>query len=220
MSQPPRISQLTQSALLFKPGDAVALPQQQRIWQLAGLVRALPQLADTLQEVVPGMGNLMISVKPGREEQLADIADSLPQLWLQTEARAFEGRHVDIPTRYGGEAGPDLPALARHAGLEEAEVIARHSQAEYQVYCLGFQPGFAYLGGLPGGLAMPRRSTPRTQVPAGSVAIGGEHTGIYPASSPAGWHIIGHTALRLFDVSRSPSCLLQPGDTVRFVAVS
>ncbi|HEY6894280.1 MAG TPA: 5-oxoprolinase subunit PxpB, partial [Rhodanobacteraceae bacterium] len=128
-------------------------------------------------------------------------------------------RLVEIPVRYGGEYGPDLDALAHYAKLDAAEVIAKHTAATYTVAMLGFAPGFPYLFGLDDALQMPRRATPRTRVPAGSVAIGGAQTGIYPTELPGGWQLIGRTPLALFDAARDPPSLLMPGDRVRFVAI-
>jgi KipI family sensor histidine kinase inhibitor len=126
---------------------------------------------------------------------------------------------IDIPVRYGGADGPDLAALAKQVGMSVDEVVKRHTQAEYIVFFLGFQPGFAYLGGLDPALHAPRRADPRLEVPAGSVGIGGEQTGVYPAVSPGGWQLIGRTDLNLFDPARQPPTLMQPGDRVRFVAL-
>jgi KipI family sensor histidine kinase inhibitor len=123
---------------------------------------------------------------------------------------------VDVPVHYGGEYGPDLKTVADHTGLSVKEVVERHAGGHYVVFFLGFQPGFAYMGGLEDALHTPRRSEPRLEVPAGSVGIGGAQTGIYPATSPGGWQLIGRTALKLFDPSRNPPTLLQPGDRVRF----
>jgi inhibitor of KinA len=128
------------------------------------------------------------------------------------------GRVVEIAVRYGGEAGPDLEHVARHAGLTAEEVVALHAAAEYTVYMIGFTPGFPYLGGLPAQLATPRRSSPRLAVPAGSVGIAGAQTGIYPLSTPGGWQIIGRTDERLFRPDRDPPTLLRIGDRVRFIA--
>ncbi|MDE2055050.1 MAG: 5-oxoprolinase subunit PxpB, partial [Xanthomonadaceae bacterium] len=126
---------------------------------------------------------------------------------------------VEIPLCYGGEYGPDLDAVAVHARLPRGDVIARHTATEYAVAMLGFAPGFPYLLGLDPALQVPRRTTPRTRVPAGSVAIGGAQTGIYPRELPGGWHLIGRTPLALFDPAREPPCLLAPGDRVRFRAI-
>jgi inhibitor of KinA len=128
-------------------------------------------------------------------------------------------RTVEIPVRYGGEFGPDLEEVARRAALSPERVIELHSSAVYVVHFLGFSPGFPYLGGLPLELATPRLDAPRKIVPAGSVAIGGIHAGIYPMDSPGGWRIIGRTALRLFDADASPPALLAMGDHVRFVPI-
>ncbi|HJU25447.1 MAG TPA: 5-oxoprolinase subunit PxpB [Rhodanobacteraceae bacterium] len=129
------------------------------------------------------------------------------------------GRPIEIPVCYGGEYGPDLDAVAAHAGLAPDEVVARHTAAEYTVAMIGFAPGFPYLLGLDAALAMPRRRDPRTRVPAGSVAIGGAQTGIYPHELPGGWQLIGRTPLALFDPQREPPCLLAPGDRLRFRAI-
>src|SRR6185503_12041885 len=124
-----------------------------------------------------------------------------------------------IPVRYGGEDGPDLAEVAAACGLSEAEVVARHAGREYTAFMIGFTSAFAYLGPLPEELALPRRPTPRVRVPQGSVAIAGRQTGIYPASTPGGWHLIGRTSLRLFDPEVDPPALFQPGDRVQFVPV-
>jgi len=128
-------------------------------------------------------------------------------------------RLVELPTVYGGEYGPDLPFVAEHADLGEAEVIRLHSQATYHVYMIGFSAGFAYLGGLPERLHTPRLPSPRTRTPKGSVAIGGSQTGAYPADTPGGWRIIGRTPVELFDPRREPPTPMLPGDQVRFVPI-
>lgn len=128
-------------------------------------------------------------------------------------------RVVEVPVCYGGEFGPDLEEVAGRVGLSVEEVIRRHSAARYTVGCIGFTPGFAYLVGLPPKLAVARREVPRREVPAGSVAIGGGQTGIYPQVSPGGWHLIGRTAMELFSPGARPPARLQAGDEVRFVPV-
>ena len=125
-------------------------------------------------------------------------------------------RLVEIPVCYGGELGPDLDDVANIHGLAPEEVVRLHSDAEYLVYMIGFMPGFAYLGGLPERIATPRRKTPRTAVPAGTVGIGGRQTGVYPLVSPGGWNLIGRTPLKIFDIARDEPTLLLAGDRVRF----
>jgi KipI family sensor histidine kinase inhibitor len=132
---------------------------------------------------------------------------------------ADPGRRIDVPTRYGGADGPDLVEVAAEVGLSVDEVIELHAGGEYRVAMIGFQPGFPYLLGLPERLQLPRRASVRAHVPAGSVAIAGAQAGIYPGDSPGGWHLLGRTALRLFDASAACPSLLLPGDRVRFVKV-
>ncbi len=129
-------------------------------------------------------------------------------------------RRVEIPVCYGGELGPDLDDVARTHGLAPEEVIRLHADADYLVYMIGFMPGFAYLGGLPERIATPRRKTPRTAVPAGTVGIGGRQTGVYPLVSPGGWNLIGRTPVKIFDIKRDEPTLLSTGDRVRFRPIS
>ena len=135
------------------------------------------------------------------------------------DTAAGEGRLVTIPVCYGGDFGPDLPFVAQHAGLTEEEVIALHAGREYQIYMLGFLPGFPYLGGLDERLFTPRLGTPRTAIPAGAVGIGGEQTGIYPIASPGGWQLIGRTPLKLFDPA-SGTLPYAAGDRIRFTPIT
>lgn len=127
---------------------------------------------------------------------------------------------IEIPVCYDEEFGIDLNQVAHHTGLTIEEIVEKHSSADYRVHCLGFTPGFPFLSGMPGELAAPRRPVPRKQVPAGSVAIGGRQSGIYPMQSPGGWNVIGRTPLRLFDPKKFPPTLLYSGDRVRFRTIT
>ena len=127
---------------------------------------------------------------------------------------------IEVPVCYESEFAPDLDEVARHTELSPEEIIRRHSAESYRVSCVGFTTGFPYLSGLPPELATPRRASPRKEIPAGAVAIGGTQTGIYPRRSPGGWNIIGRTPLRLFDVDRNPPALFRAGDRVRFRRIS
>ena len=130
------------------------------------------------------------------------------------------GTIVEIPVAYGGDDGPDLAAVAAHTGLDSEAVVRLHTTTDHVVGMIGFAPGFPYLLGLPAALEVPRRATPRTSVPAGSVAIAERQTGIYPRTSPGGWHVIGRTPRAMFDPRRDPPALLRAGDLVRFVPVT
>ncbi|MFZ6691281.1 5-oxoprolinase subunit PxpB [Undibacterium sp. SXout20W] len=205
---------LGENAVVMQSSATMNLHYQRRIWAVAQVLTDEDQCID----VVPGMNNLTLIFDPELQAGAA-LIERLKSCWELLEAEQFIPHEVLIPVQYGGEYGPDLAQVASHTGLNEEAVIAAHSAAEYMVYFLGFQPGFAYLGGLPANLATPRRAEPRLAVPAGSVGIGGQQTGIYPAQSPGGWQIIGRTNIKLFDVRRSQPSLLQSGDIVRFVDV-
>ncbi len=185
---------------------------QRRIWSLADRMRSFAGIL----EVVPGMNNLIVELDPAAPDG-DNLLEALRTGWHESDAVSVPSRRIDIPVHYGGTAGCDLDEVARHTGLSAAEVIRLHSSAEYTVYFLGFQPGFAYLGGMDPRLTTPRRREPRVAVAAGSVGIGGQQTGVYPMMSPGGWQLIGRTSLSLFDPARDPPSLLLPGDTVRFV---
>ncbi len=210
----PRIYRYGERAVTIEAGGTPTLPMQQRVWQLAAAFSDHPAVT----EIVPGMNNLTLLIDTEQAEP-DKIAEDLLTHWAHTGAAACagEGRTLSVPVRYGGTEGPDLEIAAAHAGLTCRELIERHSAVLYQVYFLGFLPGFAYLGDLDPRIVMPRRAEPRVSVPAGSVAIGGQQTGIYPAVSPGGWHIIGRTDLALFTPEHDPPVLVHPGDAVRFV---
>jgi KipI family sensor histidine kinase inhibitor len=212
---PPRLHLLGDAALLCELPAPATLVQQQRIWALAAEAREWPGVG----EVLPGMNNLTLTFDPTAIELDALTAQVL-EAWPKLSAKAVEGRLVEIPVAYGGEHGPDLGDVAAHTGFTPADVVRRHSAGEYVVYLLGFLPGFAFMGGLAPELATPRRAEPRTAVPARSVGIGGEQTGIYPLVSPGGWQLIGRTSLEMFDPAAESPTLLRPGDRVRFVVES
>jgi KipI family sensor histidine kinase inhibitor len=214
-SPPPRLHLLGDAALLCELPAPATLVQQQRIWALATQAQRWPGVG----EVLPGMNNLTLTFDPTAIDLDALTAQVLAA-WPKLSASAIEGRLVEIPVAYGGEHGPDLGDVAAHTGLTPAEVVRRHSAGEYVVYLLGFLPGFAFMGGLAPELATPRRAEPRTAVPARSVGIGGEQTGIYPLVSPGGWQLIGRTSLEMFDPTAESPTLLRPGDRVRFVVES
>jgi inhibitor of KinA len=138
---------------------------------------------------------------------------------LRSDGMSPDGTLHTIPVLYGGDWGPDLEDLAAFAGLLPAETITLHTSVRYRVYMLGFSPGFPYLGRVPEQLAMPRLSTPRTKVPAGSVGIADRQTGIYPSSTPGGWRLIGRTPMSLYCKSKSTPFLLKAGDLVQFNSI-
>jgi len=209
----PRFSPAGDSALLVELGDQIDLSINRRLHALADWLRQQPGLG----EAVPGYAALLVHYNP-LDLAYAEVLD-LVQRGLSLAAKAVQSspRCVEIPVRYGGEDGPDLAFVANHCGLSTDEVIWRHSQAEYVVYFLGFTPGFPYLGGMDTSIAAPRLESPRSRIPAGSVGIAANQTGVYPLESPGGWRIIGRTEVELFNPLNQPPALLAPGDVVRFI---
>ena len=163
-------------------------------------------------ELVPAYRTLLVVADPERAGALDELAARLPALELPP-AEAVAGDPVEIPVRYDGQ---DLPEVAGLTGLDAEEVVRRHTAPEYTVAFLGFSPGFPYLVGLDPALEVPRRDSPRTSIPAGSVGLAGGQTGIYPSASPGGWRLIGRSEVTLFDPGRDPPALLAPGGRLRF----
>lgn len=173
--------------------------------------------AAILAAAIPGV----VDVVPGEKTVLVTVSGSLEG--LDRQLRTLKPVEVygsddtlDIPVVYDGE---DLDEVADLTGLSRAEVITLHNSSSYTVAYLGFSPGFGYLTGLDPALHVPRRDVPRTSVPAGSVAIAGPYTSVYPSASPGGWRLLGHTSTVLWDVRRDPPSLLGPGTRVRFQPV-
>jgi KipI family sensor histidine kinase inhibitor len=187
-----------------------------RVIQLAA--RLTRRLRGVVRDVVPAYCAIGVHFDP----LLTDLA-ALERV-IGEEAHVLENAEprdsaavVEIPVRYGGADGPDLEGVAAWANCSPAEVIARHSARTYRVYMLGFVPGFTFMGRVDKSIAAPRHRVPRERVPAGSVGIAGEQTGVYPISTPGGWQLIGRTSVQMFDHTRTPPNLLNPGDLVRFV---
>jgi len=205
------------TSLLVTLGEGISVSINRRVHALAKGLRER-QIAG-LGECVPGYATLRVDYDP-LVTSLDDLIRSIQSVLESSyDENLLPAREVVLPVHYGGEDGPDLPFVAQHTGLSEDEVIRRHTAGVYPVFMMGFLPGFPYLGGMDESLATPRLETPRQRVPAGSVGIAGKQTGVYPLESPGGWRIIGRTHLTLFDASKEPPFLLQPGDVVRFVAV-
>jgi KipI family sensor histidine kinase inhibitor len=171
------------------------------------------------REAVPTHRSLLVLYEPA-VTRFSDVARALRAQAASPAEPPPPGRLREIPVVYGGEEGPDLASLAAERGLTERDVVRLHSAGEYTAFMLGFTPGFAYLGLLPEALECRRRATPRVRVPAGSVALAGRQTAVYPVASPGGWQLVGRSSLRFFDPFRDEPALLAPGDLVRFVPVA
>ena len=168
-----------------------------------------------VEELVPAARTILVRYQPSATSAAALVQQIAQRDLSQRTARA--GTLVEIPVHYTGE---DLAEVAQLLGISPQEVVRRHTGSEYTVAFTGFAPGFAYLSGGDPSLNVPRRSTPRTRLPAGSVGLAGTFSGVYPQASPGGWQIIGTTPVAMWDIQRAQPALLQPGYRVRFVDVT
>jgi len=221
MTEDPQIKSLGDCALTVEFGDAIAPAINARVMALAAVLSAeiaagrLPGVIET----VPSFRALAVHFDPRRISRRDLLARLVPVI-ARAGAESREGRLWVLPACYEDDAfAPDLAGVADAAGISPQQVITLHTGATYRVYILGFVPGFAYLGGVPEILRLPRRTSPRTAVPAGSVAIAGEMSAVYPLESPGGWHLIGRCPVPLFDPAADPPVFLAPGDRVRFRAI-
>jgi inhibitor of KinA len=221
-----RIEAMGDSCLIVNFGDRVALEINRTARSVADYLLTHP--IEGVIDVVPAFTSVAVYYRP---EVLADRSTGeAPHARMRQRIEAMlaggiaqpveSARQVEVPVCYGGEFGPDLEVVARNCKLRPEEVIELHGASSHVVYMLGFAPGFPYLGGLDPRLAMPRRPTPRTVIPAGTVAIAREQTAIYSLETPGGWNLIGRTPKRLFTPEANPPCLLQLGDRVRFVPIT
>jgi inhibitor of KinA len=204
-------------SLLVELGDEISPEVNRRVRELAVTLTEHP--VEGLVETIPAYRSLLIIYDP------LITNNATVTHWIEHLHGEIEGiqipkpKTVEIPVVYGGEHGPDLEWVAQYHRIGPRKVIELHTGTIYQVYMIGFTPGFPYMGELPERLATPRRETPRTAIPEGSVAIAQRQTGIYPVESPGGWHILGRTPMKLFNPLQIPPTLLEMGDLVRFFPI-
>jgi inhibitor of KinA len=211
-----KIVPLGDSSALVQLGDEIDFKINQRVHALSQLIEA--SSINGIIETVPAYATLLVYYDP-LTLSFTQIKNHLHLKTNQTEEVSNRTpRLIEVPVQYGGEKGIDLESVANHLQLKIADVIRLHSEKLYTVYMMGFTPGYPYMGKLDDALIMPRLETPRTLVPAGTVAIAGSQTGIYSIESPGGWNLIGWTPLKLFDPNSDSPFLFAPGDDVKFVA--
>ena len=214
----PRIEVVAIDCLMVRLFEVIA--EANMPWMLAATQRLRAEFGTALVDLVPSYTTLMVhydlrELTPTQARELIDLALTD----LQPQAQGSGQCHV-LPVWYDLSVGPELTLLSQRSGLTVEDVIRRHSAHEYQVFALGFAPGFAFMGLVDEMLATPRLNTPRKRVAAGSVGIAERQTAAYPVVSPGGWNLIGRTPAKLFDRARDGYSLMQPGDTVRFAPVS
>jgi inhibitor of KinA len=219
-----QITPLGDSALIVRVCETPADPDEQ---SLRAVLDALSRIQKAgipgILELAPAYKTIGVFFDPARVDAAPELVfDSLAEQIRKTvshlkksETRT-KGRLIEVPVCYDPDFAIDLDEVAQRTGLPAKEIVDLHRGAKYSISCVGFTPGFPFLSGLPAKLRVPRRSTPRKEIPAGSVAIAGKQTGIYPLKSPGGWNIIGRSPLRFFDPSKNPPSLLAAGDRVSF----
>jgi inhibitor of KinA len=204
-------------ALLVELGDGINPAVNKKVRDLF-LKLDLESMAG-VKELVPSYRSIMVVYDP-LTITLPSLQEKILRLHQQASGASLaEPKTLEVPVVYGGRFGPDLQWVADFHSLSPEEVVRYHVRPVYQVYMIGFTPGFPYLGEVPEMIATPRRETPRTAVPQGSVAIAQRQTGIYPVQSPGGWHILGWTPLKLFDAEKWPPTPVEIGDLVRFFSI-
>ncbi len=220
---PHAILPLGDSAVYIEFSEVLDLAVNEAAQTLAAKIRV--QAIAWIVDIVPTLGGVALHF----DVEHADLPDSPLEaiqalvskcLAMPDDLAQEAGRLVEIPVCYEAEFGLDLADIAARVGVSVEEVIQRHAAAEYRVLMMGFVPGGPYMGGLDPTINLPRRSSPRTKVLQGSVALANLQVVIYPFTTPGGWHIVGRTPRRMFDADRQPACLMSPRDRVRFVPIS
>jgi inhibitor of KinA len=214
----PRFQRASDQSLLIYFGDQITREAHEHVRKLLRLLEMEPITG--IRNLHPAYCSVLIKFDALRLQH-EDLQEILQQYLTRLEGITLpEPRQVEIPVCYGGELGPDLLEVSALHKMTPEQVIELHSSPTYVVYFLGFVPGFAYLGELPEALVTPRLATPRRRVPAGSVGIAGNQTGIYPFATPGGWRLLGRTPIQMFRPDRNELSFLSIGDRVRFTPIS
>jgi inhibitor of KinA len=217
-SEGTRFQPASDQSLLISFGTEISLTAHQQVMKLLRLLQSEP--VASVSNLHPAYCSLLVkfdALRISHDQVEAILRQYLARL---QDVELPEPRLVEIPVCYGGEYGPDLEDVCVLHGISPGQAIEVHSSATYLVYFLGFVPGFAYLGALPEVLVTPRLATPRRKVPAGSVGIAGNQTGVYPFATPGGWRLLGRTPIAIFRAERDGLSILSIGDRVRFAPIS
>jgi KipI family sensor histidine kinase inhibitor len=213
---PPRILPSGDTAITVEFSRTIDAEANRRVLALDKALAAAPIAGIT--ETVPTYRSLLVHYDP--TQILFDaLGEQLAMLGQLPVPAATAARRWRIPVAYGGENGIDLEDVARSLKITPDEVVARHTAGDYRVAMIGFTPGWSYLSGLVASMELPRRQSPRVMTPAGTISIGGIQTGVQCLAGPSGWHLLGRTAVRTYQLGRDPIFLLEPGDAISFAAV-
>ena len=213
----PQFISASDRSILVKFGEEISDKIHQQVFIFYRFV--LKKQIKGVINIHPAYASILFTLE--RNVELIKTLTTIKRSWkTSTQTRIPKPGQVEIPVLYGGEFGEDMDRVSWHTGLNQGEIIQRHESGSYKVYFTGFSPGFPYIAGLDPSLSTPRLTTPRKQVPAGTVGIAGEQTGIYPLASPGGWNLIGQTPLKIFDWTHPLDLRVKMGDRIKFISIS
>lgn len=217
LNHTPQFILASDRSILVKFGSKISEEIHQRVFAFTDFV--LTNRIKSVVNIHPAYSSVLFTL-----DLNADLNAMLTLIKKSWEASAQtelpNSRHVEIPVLYGSELGEDMDRVSQHTGLNQSEIIQSHEGGSYKVYFTGFSPGFPYIGGMDPSLSTPRLTTPRKLVPAGTIGIAAEQTGIYPLSSPGGWNLIGQTPIKIFDWHQPTDLMLRIGDSIKFISIT
>ena len=217
LNHTPQFILASDRSILVKFGSKISEEIHQRVFAFTDFV--LTNRIKSVVNIHPAYSSVLFTL-----DLNADLNAMLSLIKKSWEASAQtelpDSRHVEIPVLYGSELGEDMDRVSQHTGLNQSEIIQSHEGGSYKVYFTGFSPGFPYIGGMDPSLSTPRLTTPRKLVPAGTIGIAAEQTGIYPLSSPGGWNLIGQTPIKIFDWHQPTDLMLRIGDSIKFISIT
>ena len=217
LNHTPQFILASDRSILVKFGHEISEEFHQQVFAFTDFV--LTNRIKSVVNIHPAYSSVLFTLDLNAD--LKEILSLIKKSWeASTQTDIPKMRQVEIPVLYGGELGKDIDRVSQHTGLNQSEIIQCHEGGLYKVYFTGFSPGFPYIGGMDPSLNTPRLTTPRKQVPAGTIGIAAEQTGIYPLSSPGGWNLIGQTPIKIFDWHHPTDLRLRMGDSIKFISVT
>ena len=217
LNHTPQFILASDRSILVKFGHEISEEFHQRVFAFTDFV--LTNRIKSVVNIHPAYSSVLFTLDLNAD--LKEIFSLIKKSWeASTQTDIPKMRQVEIPVLYGGELGEDMDRVSQHTGLNQSEIVQCHEGGLYKVYFTGFSPGFPYIGGMDPSLSTPRLTTPRKQVPAGTIGIAAEQTGIYPLASPGGWNLIGQTPIKIFDWHHPTDLRLRMGDSIKFISVT
>ena len=217
LNHTPQFTLASDRSILVQFGQEISEEIHQRVFAFTDFV--LTNRIKSVVNIHPAYSSVLFTLDLNAD--LKEILSFIKKSWeASAQTDIPEMRQVKIPVLYGGELGEDMDRVSQHTGSNQSEIIHCHEGGLYKVYFTGFSPGFPYIGGMDPSLSTPRLTTPRKQVPAGTIGIAAEQTGIYPLSSPGGWNLIGQTPIKIFDWHHPTDLRLRMGDSIKFISIT